>query len=90
MAKTIKITFYSPKELWAKFWQKFFWPRRKECSDWMDYAKGAIESDLADVFVANKKMIVEEYYDSDELYNLCMRAIKERLDFVKEMMCTPL
>lgn len=29
MAKTIKITFYSPKELWAMFWQKFFWPRKK-------------------------------------------------------------
>lgn len=56
----------------------------------MDYAKCAIESDLADVFVANKKMIVEEYYDSDELYNLCMRAIEERLASVKKMMCTPL
>ena len=37
--KKITITFYSPKELWRMFWNRFFWLRRKVCAAWMDYEK---------------------------------------------------
>jgi len=37
MAKTIKITIYSPKELWIKFCNWVFWPRHKKCADWCNY-----------------------------------------------------
>lgn len=37
MAKTIKITIYSPKELWRMFCNWVFWPRRKQCAEWCEY-----------------------------------------------------
>lgn len=33
MAKTVKITFYNPKELWHMFWTKFFWPPSQNMLD---------------------------------------------------------
>ena len=43
MAKKITITLYSPKELWVKFWNRFFWPRRKQCAEWLDYGQYEVE-----------------------------------------------
>ena len=88
--KKITITLYSPKELWQKFWNWAFWPRRKECAEWIDFANGTIESDLADVFIENKPMIVPEYYDSDILYDRCIKCINVRLDAIKELMSKPM
>ena len=39
----IKINLYSPKELWVKFWNRFFWPRRKECAEWIDLLEVKLE-----------------------------------------------
>jgi hypothetical protein len=44
MAKTIKITFYNPKELWIKFCNWVFWPRHKKCATWCDYYDGVLDS----------------------------------------------
>lgn len=90
MAKTIKITFYNPKELWKMFWNWAFWPRRKKCAEWMINAQQEIEVQLVDVFIENKHMFVQEYYDSDEFYNLCIKCTKKVLDGVKELMSKPL
>jgi hypothetical protein len=43
MAKKITITLYSPKELWVKFWNRFFWPRRKKCAEWLDFGQCEVE-----------------------------------------------
>ena len=49
MAKTIKITFYNPKELWTKFCNWVFWPRRKQCAEWCDYYDGVLTSKVFDI-----------------------------------------
>ena len=43
MAKEIKITLYSPRELWVKFWNSFYWPRRKKCAEWLEYGQSEVE-----------------------------------------------
>lgn len=52
--KKITITFYSPKELWKKFWDRVFWPRRKECSEWMDYIQVELAQKIVDEIVIGK------------------------------------
>lgn len=48
--KTIKIEFklYSPKELWIMFWNRFFWPRRKQCAEWMDLMEYRLNNALVE------------------------------------------
>ena len=43
MAKEIMITLYSPRELWVKFWNRFYWPRRKKCAEWLEYGQSEVE-----------------------------------------------
>lgn len=31
----LEFTLYNPKELWTKFWNRFYWPRRKQCAEWL-------------------------------------------------------
>ena len=49
MAKTIKITFYNPKELWRMFCNWVFWPRHKKCVDWCDYYDGVLDSLIIEI-----------------------------------------
>lgn len=49
MAKTVKITFYNPKELWRMFCNWVFWPRRKKCVEWCDYYDGVLRSKIVDI-----------------------------------------
>ena len=57
MAKTVKITFYNPKELWRMFWTKFFWPRRKKCAEWVDLTQGLLERDII------SGLLIDKYYN---------------------------
>jgi len=50
MAKTIKITFYNPKELWVMFWNWAFWPRRKKCAKWCEYYHETLICLMSDIF----------------------------------------
>lgn len=50
MAKTIKITFYNPKELWAMFWNWAFWPRRKKCAEWCECYHQNLMYLMSDIF----------------------------------------
>lgn len=88
--KKVTVTFYSPKELWRMFWNWAFWPRRKKCAEWMDYAQGIIESDLSDVFINNKHMIVQEYWESDELFQACITVVNDCLKKTEKFMSEPL
>lgn len=49
MAKTIKITFYNPKELWSMFCNWVFWPRHKQCAQWCEYYDGVLCSKISDI-----------------------------------------
>ena len=49
MAKTIKITFYNPKELWIKFCNWVFWPRHKKCAEWCEYYDGVLQSKIVEI-----------------------------------------
>ena len=49
MAKTIKITFYNPKELWIKFCNWVFWPRHKKCVEWCGYYDGVLCGEIVEI-----------------------------------------
>jgi len=49
MAKTITLTFYNPKELWQKFCNWVFWPRRKKCVEWCDYYDVVLMGKVVDI-----------------------------------------
>lgn len=62
MAKTIKITFYNPKELWRMFCNWVFWPRHKKCTQWCDYYDGVLDAQIVDILMDeyNKGTITDE------------------------------
>ena len=74
MSKEITITLYSPKELWEKFWNRFFWPRRKQCAEWCEYGRYCMEEE-----------ILSEVLDTGDMIRLEM-AIKDRIKTVFERM----
>lgn len=90
MAKTIKITLYTPKELWAKFCNWVFWPRRKQCADWLDL----LEVRLKDEIIS--QMLIDKYNSGligdtlvDDL-DVEIKAIIEReINNMKELMSKP-
>lgn len=49
MSKEIKITLYSPKELWKMFCNRVFWPRNKKCTEWCEYYDGVLDSLICDI-----------------------------------------
>lgn len=89
--KSFTITFYSPKELWAKFWNRFFWPRRKQCAEWMEL----VEVKLKHTIINH---IIVDYYNND----LLDETVSERLELdikksiekvceeVRKVMTTPI
>ena len=91
MAKTVKITFYTPKELWRMFWTKFFWPRRKACAEWVDFTQSLLESDIiSDIIIGkyyNKGLIEEKVVEDLELD--VRKAIEECCKNTKKVIVTP-
>ena len=67
--KEIKIILYSPKELWVKFCNWVFWPRRKKCTEWCDYYDGVLDSQIVDILMDeyNKGAISDEVEERLEL-----------------------
>lgn len=92
MAKTVKITFYNPKELWRMFWTKFFWPRRKKCAEWVDLTQGLLESDIiTDIIIGkyyNQGFIEDKVAESLELD--IRKAIEDCCERIKKVMTTPI
>ena len=91
MAKTVKITFYTPKELWKMFWTKFFWPRRKACAEWVDFTQGLLESDIiSDIIIGkyyNQGLIEEKVVEDLEID--VRKAIEECCKKSKKVIVTP-
>lgn len=88
--KKITITFYSPKELWKMFCNWVFWPRRKQCAEWIDYADDMIERSLADIlfeYKMNGQITSDE--DADNLYNELVEKVREHLKKTEELMSKP-
>lgn len=90
--KSFTITFYSPKELWAKFWNRFFWPRRKQCAEWLEYGQCEVEHAIIIEVLCN----TEEFgidIDSNELTKLELAIkpkITEAFDKLRKVITTPL
>ena len=92
MAKTIKITFYNPKELWHRFWTWAFWPRRKACAEWMDSVQVLLEERIVtDLLIGkyyNENVLSEATVDS---LDIDIKAIIEKTcKEMKKVMCQPL
>lgn len=92
MAKTIKITLYNPKELWRMFWNKFFWPRRKVCAEWVDFMQVRLEHAII------TDLLIGKYYDggilgesATESLELDIRkVIEEKCDELKKVIAKPI
>ena len=89
--KTIKFNLYSPKELWVKFWNRFFWPRRRACSEWIDLAEVKLEHAIIhDIIIDyyDKGMLGDSMAESLEL--AIKTAIKEACEDVRKVICKPI
>lgn len=90
--KTIKINLYSPKELWIKFWNKFYWPRRKQCAEWIDLLKVRLEDAIIiDIIINgfyNKGLMGDDLAESLEL--AIRSAIKNNCDDFKKVINQPM
>lgn len=89
--KTIKINIYSPKELWVKFWNRFFWPRRKQCAEWMDFAQVRLEHAIISEIIVDyysKGLLGESMAEQLEL--AIKSAIEKECEVVKELMSKPM
>lgn len=92
--KTIKIEFklYSPKELWIKFWNRFFWPRRKQCAEWMDLMEYRLNKAIVEE-VIKKKLYDEKIISfnvADKLESSIRSIVKSECDAMKKLMSEPL
>lgn len=77
MAKEIKITLYTPRELWVKFWNRFYWPRRKKCAEWLEYGQGEVEYKIIHDVICNTEELGINI-DDEELVKLEL-AIKPKI-----------
>lgn len=83
MSKTITITLYSPKEIWEKFWDRFFWPRRKQCAEWCEFGRYYMEEEIMSEVLDR----VDKVLDTDDMIRLKM-AIKDNIEQVFKRMET--
>lgn len=89
--KKFTITFYSPKELWKKFLDKVFWPRRKLCAEWMD----SVQVELAHKIV--DEIVIGKYYNAcyideataENLEKDITNAIYNVCSIMKKVISTP-
>ena len=91
--KTIKINIniYSPKELWVKFWNRVFWPRRKQCAEWMELVEVKLEKAvITDIIIDkyNKGLLGGDMAENLELET--KQAIHAVCENVKQVICKPL
>lgn len=82
MSKTINITLYSPEELWKKFWNRFYWPRRKQCAEWCEWGECVMKQEIISDVLCR-----EEGLDLDTAVRLEL-AMKEKIEQVFEQMKT--
>lgn len=92
MSKKITITLYSPHELWVKFWNRFFWPRRKLCAEWLDYGQSVVEDAVIhDVLYKTEELGIT--INDEELINLELAIkpkITEAFDKLRKVITEPI
>lgn len=87
----INITLYSPKEIWEKFWNRFYWPRRKLCSEWMDAGEYWMHHEIITDLICN----LEDYgisLDLDQTVKLekeVNNRIKDTFDRLRKLIMKP-
>ena len=89
----IKINLYSPRELWVKFWNRCFWPRRKQCAEWMDLAQVKLEhSIIHDIIIDfyDTGKLDSTPFDAESLELAIKSAIDDVCEDLKKVICKPL
>lgn len=89
MAKEIKITFYTPKELLQKFCNWVFWPRRKECAGWCEYYDGVLVCKVKEIIDEEVNLTNISREVADRLYYRISDASGEICKNTAEMMSRP-
>lgn len=89
MAKKIefKITLYSPKELWAMFWNRFFYPRRKFCAEWCGYYESLMDIKINEIVGEAIEDDCISKVDACELIRKLLLANDEVMNKTKREMC---
>ncbi len=90
--KTIKINIYTPKELWVKFWNRFFWPRRIKCAEWLGYGQGLVEHGvISDVLCKTEELGLNIDFETAVKLELLIRPkIVEAFNKLSEVITIPL
>ena len=89
MAKTIKITLYTPKELWTKFCNWVFWPRHKKCAEWCDFYDGVLCAKVEEILEAERKNVFISDDAAERLELAIKSASHEVSEATAEMMSEP-
>lgn len=89
---TFTISLYSPKELWRMFWNRFFWPRRKECAAWMEYGRCLMEDAIIrDVICeTGKHGIIIGDEEAEKLEKAIRPKIAETFARIEELISKPI
>lgn len=90
--KTIKINIYTPKELLVKFWNRFYWPRRKKCAEWLTYGQGLVEHGVInEVLCKTEELGLNIDFDTAVTLELLIRPkIDEAFKKLNEVITCPL
>lgn len=87
--KKITITLYSPKELWRKFWNRFFWPRRKQCSEWMDIFEVDLHKAIVLDIIESENYIKMKGEMAENLEKDITIAILKECEKFRKVICKP-
>lgn len=92
MAKKITIYLYSPHELWVKFWNRFFWPRRKQCAEWLDFGQCEVEYGIInDVLCKADELGITINYEELKKLELAIKPkITEAFDKLRKVITEPI
>lgn len=91
MAKTIKIVLYSPRELWTKFCNWIFWPRRKQCAEWLDVLQVRLEHEIiSDMLMCKYNAGFLDETQVNELDIEIKSIINKEVCSMKKLMSKPL
>ena len=92
MAKEIKITLYSTRELWVKFWNRFYWPRRKKCAEWLEYGQSEVEYKIVnEVLLRTEQLGINIENESLGKLELAIKLkVSEAFDKLRKVITIPL
>lgn len=88
----LEFTLYNPKELWTKFWNRFYWPRRKQCAEWMEFGQFIVEQAvISDVICKAEELGINIDTGTAVKLELAIRPkIKECFDRLTDLISKPI